>query len=303
MDDGDTAQAARSVACHTLDLVQRWLASAWLDDSRLVIVTRRGVAVGDDLPDLTLAPVWGWCDAPSRSTRKVCPRRPRRDRGRDRMGLSPRCIRAGVGRTRRSNTRAASGTYPADRGDPDGAWRLSIEREGSLDGLEIVRSGADRPLAVNEVRVGVRAAGLNFRDVLIALGTYPGEAPLGSEAAGVVLEVGSEVTDLVPGARVMGLVPDGFGPVAIADRRMVVPMPVGWSFTEAASVPLVFLTAYYGLVDLAGLRRASGCWCTRPPVEWARPQCSWPATSARKSWRRPARASRTRYVPPVSLVN
>ncbi|MGC4750775.1 hypothetical protein ACLQ28_34720, partial [Micromonospora sp. DT201] len=53
----------------------------------------------------------------------------------------------------------------------------------------------------------------------------------------------------------MGLVMDGFGTRAVSDRRMVVPMPAGFSFVEAAAVPLVFLTAYYGLFDLGGLRR------------------------------------------------
>ncbi|MCW5254804.1 zinc-binding dehydrogenase, partial [Streptomyces sp. SHP 1-2] len=125
---------------------------------------------------------------------------------------------------------------------------------GSLDGLALLPSDSERPLGATEVRVGIRAAGLNFRDVLIALGTYPGEAPLGSEAAGVVLEVGSEVTGLVPGDRVMGLLMDPFGPVGITDHRMVVPMPEGWSFTQGAAMPLVFLTAYYALTDLGGLR-------------------------------------------------
>ena len=136
----------------------------------------------------------------------------------------------------------------------EGPWRLAIERKGSLEGLKIVGSDAQRPLGVHEVRIGVRAAGLNFRDVLIALGIYPGDAPLGSEAAGVVLEVGSAVTDLAPGDKVFGLVLDAFGPVAVADRQLVVPMPDGWTFPQAASVPVVFLTAYYGLVDLAAVR-------------------------------------------------
>src|SRR5215218_4149858 len=64
----------------------------------------------------------------------------------------------------------------------------------------------------------------------------------------------SGVADLSPGDRVLGLVVDSFGSVAVADRRMVAPMPAGWSFAQAASVPVVFLTAYYGLVDLAGVR-------------------------------------------------
>jgi NADPH:quinone reductase-like Zn-dependent oxidoreductase/acyl carrier protein len=144
---------------------------------------------------------------------------------------------------------------PAPAGSPAGrAWRLGIERKGSLEDLAVVPSVGDRPLGPGEVRIGVRAAGLNFRDVLIALGLYPGDAPLGSEAAGVVLEVGTGVTDLAPGDRVLGVVLDAFGPLAVADRRMVVPMPAGWTFAQAAAVPIVHLTAYYGLVDLAGLR-------------------------------------------------
>jgi NADPH:quinone reductase-like Zn-dependent oxidoreductase len=76
----------------------------------------------------------------------------------------------------------------------------------------------------------------------------------GSEGAGVVLETGPGVTDLAPGDRVMGMLPGGFGPLVVADRRMVAPMPQGWSYAQAASVPIVFLTAYYALRDLADLR-------------------------------------------------
>ncbi|KOV67028.1 alcohol dehydrogenase catalytic domain-containing protein, partial [Streptomyces sp. MMG1121] len=111
-----------------------------------------------------------------------------------------------------------------------------------------------RALAAGEVRIAVRAAGLNFRDVLIALGMYPGEASMGIEGAGVVLEVGADVSGLEPGDRVFGLLPDAFGAECVADRRLVARVPEGWSFVEAASVPVVFLTAYYGLVDLARVR-------------------------------------------------
>ena len=111
------------------------------------------------------------------------------------------------------------------------------------------------PLGPGQVRVAVRAAGLNFRDVLIALGMYPGEAGLlGSEVAGVVLEVGPGVEALAAGDRVLGLVRGRFGPVAVTDARLLARVPAGWSFAQAASVPVAFLTAYYGLVDLAGLR-------------------------------------------------
>jgi NADPH:quinone reductase-like Zn-dependent oxidoreductase/acyl carrier protein len=127
----------------------------------------------------------------------------------------------------------------------------------ALEDLSIVSSPrASAPLGPQEVRVTVHAAGLNFRDVLIALGHYSGEAetPIGSEGAGVVLEVGSAVDEVAPGDRVMGLIENAFGPAAVTDSRLLTPIPCDWSFAEAAAVPLVFLTAYFALVDLADLQ-------------------------------------------------
>ncbi|MFJ6775812.1 SDR family NAD(P)-dependent oxidoreductase, partial [Kitasatospora sp. NPDC091257] len=125
---------------------------------------------------------------------------------------------------------------------------------GTLEALELLPVDPAAPLAPGAVRLGVRAAGLNFRDVLGALGMYPGEVVLGGEAAGVVLEVGPDVEGLSPGDRVFGLCPAAFGPVAVTDHRLLAPMPAHWSFAEAAAVPIAYATAYYGLVDLAGLR-------------------------------------------------
>ncbi|MFJ2264751.1 KR domain-containing protein, partial [Streptomyces sp. NPDC087844] len=138
-----------------------------------------------------------------------------------------------------------------------GAWRLGVEGVGSVEGVGVVACpGVWGPLGVGEVRVGVRAAGVNFRDVLIALGVYPGAEGLfgGSEGAGVVLGVGSGVVGVVPGDRVMGLFEGAFGSVAVADARMVVRVPQGWGWRESASVSIAFLTAWYGLVELGGLR-------------------------------------------------
>ncbi|MGW7825277.1 polyketide synthase dehydratase domain-containing protein, partial [Streptomyces puniciscabiei] len=112
-----------------------------------------------------------------------------------------------------------------------------------------------RALRAGEVRVAVRAAGVNFRDVLNVLGTYLGEAGrMGLEGAGVIVEVAPDVTDFAVGERVMGLLDGVFAPTAVADARMLARVPEGWSFEQAASVPVVFLTAYYALVDLAGLK-------------------------------------------------
>ncbi|MGW1275217.1 MDR/SDR family oxidoreductase, partial [Streptomyces sp. NPDC002491] len=135
------------------------------------------------------------------------------------------------------------------------AWRLGVEHQGSLDGLRLEACPeADAALAPNEVRISMRAAGVNFRDVLTALGMYPGDATaIGLEGAGVVTGVGADVTAHAPGDRVMGMFAGAFGPVAVADARMVTRIPKGWSFAEAATVPIAHLTAYYALVDLGGL--------------------------------------------------
>ncbi|WSY62325.1 SDR family NAD(P)-dependent oxidoreductase [Nocardia sp. NBC_00881] len=134
------------------------------------------------------------------------------------------------------------------------AWALAQLGKGTLtgDNLALVETPATLgPLGPGQVRIALRAAGLNFRDVLIALGMYPDvDATIGGEGAGVVLEVASDVTGFAPGDRVFGFVPD-IGSVVVTDSRLLVRVPGGWSFAQAAAAPAVFVTAYYGLVDLA----------------------------------------------------
>ncbi|MFJ9900152.1 type I polyketide synthase [Streptomyces sp. NPDC091280] len=255
---GDEAHEAHAVAVRTLRLVQEWLAADALSQSRLVLVTRGAVSVGEESPDVAAAAAWGLVrSAQSEHLGRfvLLDLDPADDSGDGAdpdwaafAGLDESQIAVREGRTLAPRlTRATESTLP------EGPWRLSPVTKGSLEGLALIRSDADRPLEAHEIRIAVRAAGLNFRDVLIALGVYPGDAPLGSEAAGVVLETGSDVTDLAPGDRVMGLVLESFGTAAVADRRMVVRMPEAWSFEQAAAVPVVYLTAYYGLVELGQL--------------------------------------------------
>ncbi|MGH3702262.1 MAG: MDR/SDR family oxidoreductase, partial [Pseudonocardiaceae bacterium] len=66
----------------------------------------------------------------------------------------------------------------------------------------------------------------------------------------MVVEVGAGVTNVVVGDCVMGIVAGGLGPVVVADARLVVRVPAGWSWEAAAGVPVGFLTAWYGLVGL-----------------------------------------------------
>ena len=127
------------------------------------------------------------------------------------------------------------------------AWRLDAPDRNGPDGLVLAPwPEAEQALRPGQVRVELRTAGLNFRDALISLGIYPGEGQIGSEGAGIVTEVATDVTGVVPGDHVMGLF-DGIGPVAVTSRARLVPVPRGWSFAQAAAVPLVFVTAYLRL--------------------------------------------------------
>ncbi|MFI0191346.1 SDR family NAD(P)-dependent oxidoreductase [Streptomyces sp. NPDC017082] len=256
------ADAVRAAAHQALDLARGWLARENAADSRLVVVTHRAVAAGDErIADLPHSAVWGLL-------RTAQSEHPGRFALVDLDG-DPRSYAALAAAVRSGEPQLAvrqgeplapllarphAGQALAVPREP--AWRLDSERRGTLEGLALTPyPRAGEPLAEGEIRVGVRAAGLNFRDALNALGMYPGEAgALGVEGAGVVLETGPGVRGLAPGDRVMGMIFGGIGPVAVTDHRMVAHVPDGWSFTEAAAVPAVFLTAYYALVDLGGLR-------------------------------------------------
>ncbi len=250
----------RAVLYRVLEAVQIWLAEPRFEESKLVVVTRRAVTAGDEQVDLTQASVWGLL----RTARAENP---------GRFVVADVDVPAGCGRLVAAGVESGEPEFAVRGGElrvpriartpgsalvvPPGVaeWRLDTPVKGTLDKLCLVeRTDVSKPLGAGEVRVGMRAAGMNFRDALNVLGMYPGDAGLlGLEGAGVVLEVGPGVTDLAVGDRVMGMFAGAFGPIVIADRRMMSPIPAGWSFAEAATVPVVYLTAYYALVDLAGL--------------------------------------------------
>ncbi|WP_431784898.1 SDR family NAD(P)-dependent oxidoreductase, partial [Streptomyces chumphonensis] len=264
------ARDAERVTAEVLAVVQEWLAGdAWVD-ARLVVVTRGAVAVGNEnVHDLVTSPVWGLI----RSAESENPGRfllldldPAGAPGTDPIAEAvTAALEAGewqvavrgdaVLTPRLARTGAPGGGGPLEPPVGTAAWRLDMRTPGTLDGLSLLPAPeAEAPLAAGQVRVAVRAAGMNFRDVLISLGMYPGQPILGSEGAGVVVEVGEGVDGLAPGDRVLGVLPHAFGPQVVTDARTLARMPEGWSFERAASVPVAFLTAYYGLRDLAGVR-------------------------------------------------
>ncbi|MDG4810795.1 SDR family NAD(P)-dependent oxidoreductase [Micromonospora sp. WMMD1120] len=250
----------REVLRHGLALTRAWLADERFAGSRLVVTTRHAVATGPcEGPDPVTAPLWGLLTA-------AAAEHPARfglvdldDADPDDAVLPRALARIVAGPDARVAVRAGAVLVPhlvpaTAEPVPPTPWHLDISEPGTLENLRLATDPAPTgPLEAGQVRVAVRAAGLNFRDVMVALGAVPGETGLGGEGAGVVLETGPDVTGLRPGDRVFGLLSGSFGPVAVTDRRLLAPIPAAWSFAEAATAPIAFLTAYYGLVDLAAI--------------------------------------------------
>lgn len=137
---------------------------------------------------------------------------------------------------------------------------LGIERQGSLDGLAW-RTTERRAPTDDEVEIEVAAAGLNFRDVMWALGLLPEEAledgfagaTLGMECSGVVTRVGPAATRFVVGDRVIAFAPACFASHVTVAEKALAPVPSTVDLEAAATIPVTFLTAYYALAELAQL--------------------------------------------------
>jgi polyene macrolide polyketide synthase len=262
--DRGLAERVHLLTARVLELLQDWIASAELAEARLVFLTRHAVAALDgEEPDLSQAALVGLL----RSAGSEHPGRvgvvdvDGSEASWESFGVAlageeePEvALRGGLLYAPRLGRAGSGDSLVAPPGET--AWTLGSEERGTLESLVLhPNPRVTGPLEGRQVRIAVHAAGLNFRDVLIALGIYPGEAPIGSEGAGVITEVGPEVEDFAVGDRVMGLILDSFGPVSIGDCSLLAKLPEDWSFAQGAAMPVVYLTAYYGLVDLGKLQR------------------------------------------------
>ncbi len=132
--------------------------------------------------------------------------------------------------------------------------RLDIGARGVLDNLSLVPQVRRAPGA-GEVEIRVRAAGLNFRDVLNVLDLYPGATwDLGDECGGEVVRVGPGVEGLRVGDAVMGMAHASMADFVTTPAALVTHIPSGLSTTEAATIPIAFLTAHYALLEVGRLQ-------------------------------------------------
>ncbi len=281
-DDPDPIEAAIANGCDSvLSIVKAVTAMSWRDPPRLWVVTRGAQAVGDADVSYAQAPVLGLArvvamehselrcaridldgvasadDVPSLHAELVA------DDGEDEVAW-----RGGARKVLRL-TRARPDERPAPdleraAGRP---FAVRVSKPGVLDRLEFSLLDRRAP-GPGEVEIEVEAAGINFRDVLLALGVIPNEtahAPAatavsreirpGIECAGRVVSIGEGVAGLGVGDPVIALARQGTmashvtTPSVLVTRR-----PAAFSAAQGASVPVAYLTAWYALEKVGRLR-------------------------------------------------
>ena len=175
--------------------------------------------------------------------------------------LSLRDDRRHVRRLHRVSRGGDSLREPVRAPVPGEGYRAEVANAGALESLAL-RRVARRPPGPGEVEIAVAAAGLNFRDVMIAMGLYPtiaGEASfgrglLGLDVAGTVTACGADVTGLAVGDEVIGIAAGTFGSYVTTPAAVVTRRPSMLSTTQGAGIPSVFVTAWYSLRHLARLQ-------------------------------------------------
>ncbi|WP_084675934.1 type I polyketide synthase [Caballeronia insecticola] len=139
---------------------------------------------------------------------------------------------------------------------------LAFDMPGSLRNLEWFALPA-LELNADEVEIAPMATGLNFRDVMYAMGLLSDEAvetgfagaTIGMELSGRIVRVGAGVKGWAPGDAVLGFAPASFATRVVTRTGAIARKPEAMSFEAAATIPTTFFTAYYALCELARLRR------------------------------------------------
>jgi acyl transferase domain-containing protein/NADPH:quinone reductase-like Zn-dependent oxidoreductase/SAM-dependent methyltransferase/acyl carrier protein len=136
--------------------------------------------------------------------------------------------------------------------------RLESRERGLLDSLRFTPFTLPKP-GRGEVLIKTKAGGMNFRDVLKALALYPAETEdariFGDEVGGEVVAVGEGVTHVSVGDNVFGLAVYGLATHTLARGADVLKMPKNLTFEEAATIPVVFMTAWYALKNIARIKK------------------------------------------------
>ena len=138
---------------------------------------------------------------------------------------------------------------------PGRRLKLGIENPGRLDTLRFDDDQVmNKELGADEIEIEVKAMGLNFKDIMVAMGQLSQPA-LGLECSGFISRVGSAVKGFAPGDAVLTWKLDTYNSFTRAPAAMVQHIPQGMSVVEAASIPFIYCTVYRALEGAARFRK------------------------------------------------
>ena len=131
---------------------------------------------------------------------------------------------------------------------------LRIGQAGQLDSIHFRdHQSHQHKLGKDEVEISVKCIGMNFQDIMIALGQYPCYHDIGIDCSGIVTAVGSDVTGISPGTRVCAMTHGAYATTTRVPQHRVAEIPDSLEFPVAASLPVVFCTAQYALAEIGRL--------------------------------------------------
>lgn len=173
-----------------------------------------------------------------------------------------------------------------------------ITKHGAPSVLKVQDRPDPPPPSAGQVRISVRAAGVNFADHLARVGLYP-DAPkvpsvVGYEVARTIEAVGDGVDPARVGERVLaGTRFGGYAEIVNTSAADTVALPEPMSFEQGAAIPANYATAWAALHGYGRCAPVSACWCTRRPAASASRRSSWPRLPARSCTAPHHRASTT----------
>ncbi len=157
---------------------------------------------------------------------------------------------------------ATPSSTPTPRPVPASTRKIVVHSAGGYDRLKLETCNVPVP-ARSEVRIDVRAIGVNFADSIVRMGLYSSAKeyvgwPItpGFEVSGTIGAIGEGVQDLAIGTEVFAVTRfGGYSSHVVVDRSQVFRKPAGTSFEQAAAIPAVYMTAWYALFELAHPRK------------------------------------------------
>lgn len=131
--------------------------------------------------------------------------------------------------------------------------KIKVGTPGALDTLHFIDDAAvGTELAPEQVEIEVKATSMNFKDIMISMGQLSSEY-LGIECSGVISRIGTDVVGLAVGDRVCASTEGAYSTFTRCNYTSASRIPDQMTFEEAATIPIVFCTAYYSLFDLGRL--------------------------------------------------